>query len=655
MLRFQQIEIENFGAYKGRQVLDFPEDDGVIVVYGENGHGKTTLLNAFRFALFGKVKREGHEDVGLERIPNIEAARDGDHSFRVVVRFTSGGESYELTRAATSRVEGVPKSSEEFRVDVILRRSGDALGPDESSVVLARVMPEVVSRFFLFDGELLREYEELLKRGSKLGDAIKMAIERILGVPVLTHAQDDLKILHEQTQKDVRSVAAQNQESEKLAAELGNLAAQREHLQSEVERMEAELRDLGGEKADLDDFLSRHAQAKARIEQRKDLESKVSASGEKIEVLRLELKERMGNAWRGMLGEKVREARDRLRDEIARLKAQAAAADLAARIEKSLSEGSCSLCAQALKEPAVVRLRTELADAKSGSGDGDASRVALLTGQVERLGKFGLRDERALARRVGEELREAIVEQEDLRAELKRVRSQTQAFADQEEGIGEKQERYDQVVEEMKVLRDGIDKNKGEISDNADARRAMSQNLDRLGNPDIDAARRRDDFYRRLHDLFREGVGEYRERLRERVEADASSLFAALKHKQDYSGLRINENYGLSIVLDSGEEIPGHSAGEGQVVALSLIGALQKNAPLQGPIIMDSSFTRLDGRHKRNLLQALPSMSPQVMLLVFEEELAPGVIREHVGARLLAEYEMDSRSATHTVLQRKTQ
>ena len=106
MLRFQQIEIENFGAYKGCQVLDFPEDDGVVVVYGENGHGKTTLLNAFRFALFGKVKREGHEDVGLERIPNIEAARDGDHSFKVVVRFTSGGESYELTRVATSRVEG---------------------------------------------------------------------------------------------------------------------------------------------------------------------------------------------------------------------------------------------------------------------------------------------------------------------------------------------------------------------------------------------------------------------------------------------------------------------------------------------------------------------------------------------------------------------
>src|SRR5690606_7822250 len=102
---------------------------------------------------------------------------------------------------------------------------------------------------------------------------------------------------------------------------------------------------------------------------------------------------------------------------------------------------------------------------------------------------------------------------------------------------------------------------------------------------------------------------------------DASRLFANLTHEPEYAGLCINDNYGLNIVLEDGTEIPGHSAGEGQVVALSLIGALQKTAPLQGPIIMDSSFTRLDGEHRRNLLRALPDMSPQVVLLVFEEEL----------------------------------
>lgn len=58
----------------------------------------------------------------------------------------------------------------------------------------------------------------------------------------------------------------------------------------------------------------------------------------------------------------------------------------------------------------------------------------------------------------------------------------------------------------------------------------------------------------------------------------------------DYVSLKINENYGLSMVHVSGELVPLRSAGFEHVVALSLIGALHKNAPLRGPIIMDSPF-----------------------------------------------------------------
>jgi len=53
-------------------------------------------------------------------------------------------------------------------------------------------MPEQVSRFFLFDGELLQQYEELLRNDSEMGRQIKESVERILGVPVLTNARTDL-------------------------------------------------------------------------------------------------------------------------------------------------------------------------------------------------------------------------------------------------------------------------------------------------------------------------------------------------------------------------------------------------------------------------------------------------------------------------------
>ena len=53
MLRIKSLHLKDFGAFKGEQAFDLPDEEGVTVFYGENMRGKTTLLNAFRFALFG--------------------------------------------------------------------------------------------------------------------------------------------------------------------------------------------------------------------------------------------------------------------------------------------------------------------------------------------------------------------------------------------------------------------------------------------------------------------------------------------------------------------------------------------------------------------------------------------------------------------------
>lgn len=47
MLRFTSLTIENFGPFKGDQTIDFTNDNGVTIIWGNNGRGKTTLLNIF--------------------------------------------------------------------------------------------------------------------------------------------------------------------------------------------------------------------------------------------------------------------------------------------------------------------------------------------------------------------------------------------------------------------------------------------------------------------------------------------------------------------------------------------------------------------------------------------------------------------------------
>ena len=47
MLTFTSLTIENFGPYKGTQTIDFSNGKGVTLIWGNNGRGKTTLLNLF--------------------------------------------------------------------------------------------------------------------------------------------------------------------------------------------------------------------------------------------------------------------------------------------------------------------------------------------------------------------------------------------------------------------------------------------------------------------------------------------------------------------------------------------------------------------------------------------------------------------------------
>jgi len=87
--------------------------------------------------------------------------------------------------------------------------------------------------------------------------------------------------------------------------------------------------------------------------------------------------------------------------------------------------------------------------------------------------------------------------------------------------------------------------------------------------------------------------------------------------------LSINDQYGLSIVTKDGRElnrVEWNSAGEAQVVAISLIGALNKCACIEAPVFMDTPFGRLDTIHGEKILRYLSKMAEQVVLFVIDRE-----------------------------------
>jgi DNA sulfur modification protein DndD len=117
MLRFLSLTVEDFGPYKNRQTIDFTSDDGVTIIWGNNGRGKTTLLNAFRYALFGKVYgRNTKIQHSLQKISNWESFDEGKYGFKVILKMDSDGVVYELTRQYTVRPDvSIPLSDNDYK------------------------------------------------------------------------------------------------------------------------------------------------------------------------------------------------------------------------------------------------------------------------------------------------------------------------------------------------------------------------------------------------------------------------------------------------------------------------------------------------------------------------------------------------------------
>ena len=78
MLRFKRLSMENFGPYRDREVIEFPAEKGVVIIRGRNGRGKTTILNAIRFLLFGQIKQNGKKAVPLNKFVNQIGEKNGN-------------------------------------------------------------------------------------------------------------------------------------------------------------------------------------------------------------------------------------------------------------------------------------------------------------------------------------------------------------------------------------------------------------------------------------------------------------------------------------------------------------------------------------------------------------------------------------------------
>jgi DNA sulfur modification protein DndD len=371
----------------------------------------------------------------------------------------------------------------------------------------------------------------------------------------------------------------------------------------------------------------------------------------------LEMRSISKDMWRGMLRKRIDEVLTDLRERTNLLenkKNQKTITDkLIDDIKVAIYERSCPLCEQAINENALENLQRRIQDTSSHTGLSEDEKTELFQAKnrIEVL-KYMLHDSvRSKVRAIENQITMLSVDIDSDKQKIQELQQRAAEYSGDYDSIRELPINYSKIMQKINNLT-ASKKGENEKLEDLKLRRdqLMTQIRKLASGADLKEATRKLDLCEQIYQLFESGVSEYRDELRSNVEKDATDLFVSIAGDPDYVSLKINDNYGLSIVHRTGSLVPGRSSGYEHVVALSLIGTLHKNAPLQGPIIMDSPFFRLDKTHKKNIAKTLPKMAGHVILLAYNGEIDRGVAIEELEENLVREYSLQRITSLHTYI-----
>jgi DNA sulfur modification protein DndD len=611
--------------------------------------GKTTLLNAIKWCLYGEVTTQvARKKLQDEGFANYDARDEGvEFSVGSELVVEHGNDVYTLSRHFLCQQNvAAPDEvviSKPAKLHVVGQQSG-ALNQHEAREVITSMLPDDLSGLFFFDGESLGELQSSLSTQS--GAAIlRNRIERILGMPAYTESIDVVAQLRKELSKKIteknRALKRHEEEATQLREaqeKLEDQVRQRDEVLEFVEKARRTRRDLEPRfraNALLFENQRRYEEARAELA---DVEGRVAD-------LRVEIKETLQRYFWLPLVSNIGELQRTLETRIQEGQATIAASRppfTEQRLQGMLTTGTCDVCGHALGEEEVAHLK------RSVVGSDVASDLSLETqesiAKLQEARKFVNGEAYALRLEdLDADLRRERLEADHKQRRVQDLRQLLEESGDEESTIGADYANAmldeEQGEKTFRDLSDDVDRLKAAI------RQIESSMSDLSDDPELKVRGRA---LTTIEDLLVHGLESFASMVRKDVESEASAVFRRLTTEPMYSGLRIDNDYNLAIVDDTDRVIKKRSAGAEQIVAMSLIGALTHCAVADSPVLIDSPFGRLDLRHRENVIRWLPDLAEQVVLFVTSGEFDADLYRPMLGNQIAAEYELVAESHVRT-------
>ena len=593
---FKSIQLHNFGRYRGTSVINtgVTAQRNVVLINGGNDRGKTTLLTAIKFVLFGE-----RQDIRPNSLINYQQADHGGGNMYVEIIFEHNEHEYRLRRSVEFRQTNIGDEipivgSPHLEIFV----DGHDVGLNQEW--LDHLLPMDVSQFFIFDGEQIQSYI------NKAATSLKEPIEVVLGIKELLNAQEDIKeIIRELDDARLSAKAAQSNNQNKLAKIKKTLSDQNTKLSV----LNSSIKQAKHNEKKFTAELDSHTELKRLNEDTKSINSEIKDLENKEKNCIKNIAELRGNLGLFLLRPLLQLVR----------KANLPMEEWEIVAAHNILEGQRCVCGRQLDAESIETLNAKT------SKKTHAQYKTLKT--ISKI--MAERDIDSKMNEFGSELQKL----EKINNEMDRFRDMLLNTKKKMDAAVDNEFDFDYAVKKLREAQGDAKRWEDERRScifQIDKYKKRKKNLDKE-IPDVHDANlakieRQLEVARKLKEAAVMVISDFYKKRKPALEKMISDVFIRLTNNpQLYHRIEIKDDFSVRIIKNDGKAFLttrySPSAGASQIVATAIISGLSNFATRDAPIVIDTPLGRLDPVHKENVIRHYSQMGRQIIVLYQPSEM----------------------------------
>ena len=647
-MKLTSIKLCNFRSFYGKTpevTLAGGNIRNTTMIYGSNGAGKTSILNAFTWVLYEKFSAAF---ASTEQLVNKRAIAESEPGQPVEcwveVGWEHEGNRYRATRGCRvykNESDVIEAGKTQLKIQVAGDDGKWYFPIQQAEEIITQILPLSLHQYFFFDGERI---EEIVRSNNKA--EISEAIRTFLGVEVIELSIKHLKDAKKSLETDLKHIG--DPETKQLLNKQEKQELQIENINKRQTEINQELEYQQTFKKEISNKLRELSAVKELQERKQSLESQKNSLLQELKKTKENLKKVISaRGYTVLLSETTAKFREIFTD--LKQRGELTAGISQEFVNDLLTSGRC-ICGADLREGTHTHFHVKNLMKKAGSSTVEETAIRM-SAQVDEIDKQALGFWEEADREQGriQQLKENLDQ-----VELELANIQEQLRKDPNEEISGLQKRLDEIEAKIDELNREQGANRQELSHLKAAIDALIKQISKqkqneekqsLAQRRINATQ---DAIERLSEVKNRQENQFRLQLEQRVQ----EIFSDISFTPYIP--KISEKYELSLVENTtGIEAPvAASTGENQILSLSFIASIidkvrdwsERRKMMMVPdsstfpIVMDSPFGSLDANSRRHIARTIPKLANQLVVLVtktqwrveVEEEIADKIGKEYV-------------------------